>query len=71
MKIIKVICLGATLLMTQSCATLFYNNATFNKAPLACIVDIIFGFTIFPLAIDVLNGSCKLEGGLLNGALIK
>lgn len=69
MKIIKTISVGLALLTLSSCATLFYNNATFEKAPIACIVDFFFAFTFIVPVVDLLNGSCKLNGGFLNGAL--
>lgn len=47
----------------SSCATIFYHKPpTFQQAPLACVADIVFGFLIAPTAVDMLYGSCKVEG---------
>jgi hypothetical protein len=59
-KLIASLILMATL---SSCATLFYDSPpTFQKAPVACVLDVFFGFAIIPLAVDTFYGSCKIEG---------
>ena len=59
----KTIALSLALVTLSSCATIFYKTPpSIQKAPLACGVDIVFGFTIVPLLVDTLYGSCHMEG---------
>ena len=63
MKILKTLTTAVVMLTLSSCATIFYKTPpSIQKAPLACGIDIIFGFTIVPLLVDALYGSCHMEG---------
>jgi hypothetical protein len=63
MKIVKTLATAVVMLTLSSCATIFYNKSpSLQKAPLACGVDIIFGWTFVPLLVDTLYGACYVEG---------
>ena len=63
MNLFKATSFICVMMMLSSCATLFYERRpTLQEAPIACGLDILFGFTIVPLAVDALYGSCRMEG---------
>jgi hypothetical protein len=63
MKILKILPVILCAAVLSNCATLFYEKTpTFQKAPIACGVDMFFGFTIVPLAVDTAYGACRIEG---------
>lgn len=63
MKLVKIVAVACTLALLSGCATLFYEKRpTLQEAPLACGIDILLGFTIVPLAVDTLYGSCRMGG---------
>lgn len=68
MKMIKTLSATLALLMLSSCATLFGDKNTFHKAPVFCVIDFIFGFTILVPIVNQLNGSCKIDNGFMNNA---
>jgi hypothetical protein len=56
-KILATILIGSTL---SGCATIFYKTPpTFQQAPVACVLDIL---ALAPAAVDMLYGSCRIEG---------
>jgi hypothetical protein len=59
-KILATILIGSTL---SGCATIFYESPpTFQQAPLACGLDVLFGFAVAPTAVDMIYGACRIEG---------
>lgn len=63
MKNIKIYTVVICLALLSSCATIFYPKPpSIQKAPVACGVDILFGWTIVPLLVDTLYGSCRMDG---------